>query len=153
MTSSARSPSSVARLPPRPTNCYLRRPAQGMLMAKTHSPSDDLRGLSRLTIAAIVGVTELVEAVHLNILQNSGKLGVPMHKPLSGTTGWVYRRIRGITNLVGVGIDTLLGRLTPLLGERSAWPGREALLAALNGVLGDYLAGSNNPLAIRMCLR
>jgi pimeloyl-ACP methyl ester carboxylesterase len=40
-----------------------------------------------------------------------------------------------------------------LLGERSAWPGREPLLAALNGVLGDYLAASNNPLAITMHLR
>ena len=122
-------------------------------MTKTHSPTDDLRGLNRLTIAAIVGVTELVEAVHMNILQNSGKLGQPIHKPLSGATGWVYRGIRGITSLVGVGIDALLGRLTPLLGERSVWPGREALLAALNGVLGDYLANSNNPLAIRMSLR
>ena len=33
------------------------------------------------------------------------------------------------------------------------WPGREALLAALNGVLGDYLAASNKPLAIAMHLR
>jgi pimeloyl-ACP methyl ester carboxylesterase len=40
-----------------------------------------------------------------------------------------------------------------LLNERSAWPGREAMLAALNGVLGDYLAASNNSLAITMRLR
>ena len=46
--------------------------------------------------------------------------------------------------LVGHGLDRLLARLEPLLGERSTWPGREALLAALNGVLGDYLAASNN---------
>ncbi len=30
---------------------------------------------------------------------------------------------------------------------------REAVLAALNGVLGDHLAESRNPLAIEMCLR
>jgi pimeloyl-ACP methyl ester carboxylesterase len=47
----------------------------------------------------------------------------------------------------------LLSRLTPLLGERSTWPGRETLLAALNGVLGDYLAASHNPLAINMRVR
>lgn len=115
-------------------------------MSKTHSPSADLRGLSRLTIAAIVGVTELVEAVHLNILQRTGK-------PLSGPTSMVYRSVRGISHLVGSGIDGLLNRLAPLLGERSIWPGRDAVLAALNGVLGDYLAASDNPLAITMRLR
>src|SRR5205085_3609993 len=41
----------------------------------------------------------------------------------------------------------------PLLGKRSTWPGREALLAVLNVVLGDYPAASNNLLAITMCLR
>ena len=46
-----------------------------------------------------------------------------------------------------------LARLAPLLGEHSTWPGREALLAALNGVLGDYLAASDNPLATSMRLR
>ncbi|MFI4932788.1 MAG: esterase/lipase family protein, partial [Burkholderiales bacterium] len=65
----------------------------------------------------------------------------------------VYRSIRGVIRLVGHTLDGLLMRLEPLLGERSAWPGREALLAALNGVLGDYLAASNNPLAITMRLR
>jgi pimeloyl-ACP methyl ester carboxylesterase len=65
----------------------------------------------------------------------------------------VYRSIRGVIGLVGLGLDTLLARLEPLLGEQSRWPGREALLAALNGVLGDYLAASNNPLAIPMRLR
>ena len=54
---------------------------------------------------------------------------------------------------MGHGLDTLLAQLEPLLGERSTWPGREALLAALNGVLGDYLAAPSNPLAITMHLR
>lgn len=122
-------------------------------MTKPHSPSADLRGLSRITIAAIVGVTELAESVHLNILQSSARFGLPLHKPLSGATSLVYRSIRGITHLVGSSVDTLLARLAPLLGERSTWPGREAVLAALNGVLGDYLARTDNPLAIRMQFR
>jgi len=122
-------------------------------MSKTHSPSTDLRGLSKMTITAIVGVTELVEAVHLNILQGTSKAGLPLQQPLAGATGLVYRSVRGITHLVGNGIDGLLRRVTPLLGQRSAWPGREAVLAALNGVLGDYLADSNNPLAITMQFR
>jgi pimeloyl-ACP methyl ester carboxylesterase len=40
-----------------------------------------------------------------------------------------------------------------LLGEREVGPGREAALAALNGVLGDVLHDTGNPLAITMQLR
>ena len=51
-----------------------------------------------------------------------------------------------------VSVDRPLAGSAPL-GERSTWRGRETLLAALNGVLGDYLAASGNPLAITMRLR
>jgi hypothetical protein len=122
-------------------------------MPKISTPASDLRGLSRMTIDAIVGVTEMAEAVHLNILKNTERLGVPVHKPLSGITSLVYRGVRGIAQLVGSGIDALLERLMPLLGKNSTWPGREAVVSVLNGVLGDYLAASGNPLAIKMQLR
>jgi pimeloyl-ACP methyl ester carboxylesterase len=65
----------------------------------------------------------------------------------------VYRSIGGVIGLVGHLLDRLLATLDPLLGARSAWRGRDAALAALNGVLGDYLAASKNPLAISMCVR
>jgi len=42
--------------------------------------------------------------------------------------------------LIGGGIDALLTPLIPMLGERNSPPGREAALAALNGVMGDYLS-------------
>ena len=54
---------------------------------------------------------------------------------------------------MGEGLDVLLARLAPLLGAQSAWPGRAPLLAALNGVVGDHLVASDNPLAITMALR
>ena len=47
-------------------------------------------------------------------------------------------------------IDTALVPLAPLLKEPSSWPGREPFVAALNGVLGDHLAASSNPLAVAM---
>jgi hypothetical protein len=47
----------------------------------------------------------------------------------------------------------VLGELGPRLGEIESSTTRDALVAALNGVLGDYLAESSNPLAICMQLR
>jgi pimeloyl-ACP methyl ester carboxylesterase len=113
----------------------------------------DLRGLNRLTIAGIAGVVDLVEAMHHNIASVPEILAKPKPDRTTGITGLVYRSIHGVLGLVGHGLDKLLARLQPMLGERSTWPGREALLAALNGVLGDYLAASNNALTITMRLR
>ncbi|HEX6864386.1 MAG TPA: alpha/beta hydrolase [Thermoanaerobaculia bacterium] len=101
--------------------------------------ASDLRGLSRLAIDATAGVTGVVEAMHHSIAWIPG-------------TGLVYRSIRGITRLVGGGIDAALAPFArPREGSTSS--GREAMLAALNGVLGDHLAATENPLAIPMRLR
>ena len=113
----------------------------------------DLRGINRLTLAGIAGVVDLVEAMHYNIASVPGRLAKPRRERTTGITRLVYQSIRGVVGIVEYGLDKLLARLDPLLGERSTWPGREALLAALNGVLGDYLASSRNPLAITMRLR
>jgi pimeloyl-ACP methyl ester carboxylesterase len=98
-------------------------------------------------------MTDLVEAMHHNIARAPGILGTPAQGPTTGIKGRVYRRIRKVTGLVGDGIDAILSRRIPMPGEKSLSPGREAVLAVLNGVLGDYLAATNNPLAIPMCLR
>jgi len=123
------------------------------MVKKLRVHAADLRGVSRLTIDGIAGIVDLVEAMHYNIGSVPGILAKPKQGRTTGITGLVYRSIRGVIGLVGSGLDGLLARLTPLLGERSTWPGRETLLAALNGVLGDYLAASSNPLAITMRLR
>src|SRR6185295_16616323 len=49
--------------------------------------------------------------------------------------------------------DAILGRLVPLFGASLPSPRREALVAVLNGVLGDYLADTANPLSIRLQFR
>jgi pimeloyl-ACP methyl ester carboxylesterase len=120
---------------------------------KPRARTADLRGVNRLTIAGIAGVVDLVEAMHQQIASVPGLLAKPRRDRTSGITRLVYRSIHGVIGLVGHGLDSLLAQFEPLLGEHSTWPGRESLLAALNGVLGDYLAGSNNPLAITMQLR
>jgi len=115
--------------------------------------TSDLHGISRMTLDAVAGVVGLVEAMHVNIASAPRIVGPVRRGPTSGITGVVYRSIRGVIRVVGHSLDALLARLEPVLGQRSTWPGREALLAALNGVLGDYLEASANPLAIRMRLR
>ena len=113
-----------------------------------------LRGLSRLAAEATLGVTELVEAVHRTISAGPAPLGASSSaETTSGIAGFVYGSVRGATRLVGSGVDAALARLAPLLGELPPSPRREALVAVLNGVLGDHLESTGNPLAIPMRLR
>jgi len=123
------------------------------MVKKLRVHAADLRGVNRLTIAGIAGVVDLVEAMHHNIASVPRLIARPKRNRTTGITRLVYRSIHGVVGLVGFSLDRLLARLAPLLGEHSTWPGREALLAALNGVLGDYLAASDNPLATSMCFR
>ena len=113
----------------------------------------DLRGASKLAIDATRGVTDLVEAMHDTIAGLAPIVGAPRKGRTRGITGLVYRSIRGVTGLVGAGIDAALGRLVPLLGQTSSPKEAEIVRAVLNGVLGDYLAATNNPLVIEMRLR
>jgi pimeloyl-ACP methyl ester carboxylesterase len=120
---------------------------------KTRNHIDDLRGASRLAVEATRGVTDLVEAMHRTIGDGPDILGRPLEGTTALFTGLVYQSIRGVTRLVGAGIDLALAQLAPLLGDAVPGPEREALLAVLNGVLGDYLSETGNPLAIHMELR
>lgn len=120
---------------------------------KARSAVEDLRGASRLAIDATRGVTALVEALHRTIASGPAVLGMPLEGPARLLTAPVYGTIRGVTKLVGAGIDLALGQLAPVLGGGAPGAEREALLAALNGVLGDYLQETRNPLAIEMRLR
>jgi hypothetical protein len=124
-----------------------------MTAEKPTAQRSHLRGLGRLTIDGIVGVTHLVEAMHHTVISVPWIFGTSTTGRTRGITGLVYRSIRGVTGLVGGGLDAALAHLVPMLGEPSSSPGREAVLAVLNGVLGDHLADSHNPLAIPMHLR
>lgn len=114
--------------------------------------ADDLRGATRLAAEATRGVTEVVEAMHLTIASGPAILGRPLERPVRLITAAVYGSIRGVTKLVGSSLDAALARLDPLLGESAPGPERAALLGVLNGVLGDHLAASGNPLATEMSL-
>jgi hypothetical protein len=107
-------------------------------MAAKRSHAADLLGVSRLAVEAVAGVADLVEAVHMNVLERA--IGTPAVRPVAGVTRLVYRGVRGVTRLVGGSLDAVLAPLVPVLGQQNDWSGRDALLAAINGVLGDHLA-------------
>jgi hypothetical protein len=110
----------------------------------------DLRAASRLAIDATRALTDVVEAMHHAVSPIETRTGVPR---TSGLTGFVYRSVRGVAGVAGGGIDLALGRLAPLLPARRRRPAEEAVIAALNGVIGDRLHDSGNTLAIPMRFR
>ncbi len=121
----------------------------------------DLRGVSRLAVEGTIGATDLVEEVHRSLLRlprlgaNAGRHR-GQRRPLRGISGFVYRTVRGIARLVGRGVDGGLAALSSGSARTEPPPRtvqRDALVAALNGVLGDHLAASGNPLAIPMTFR
>ena len=113
----------------------------------------DLRGLTQLGFDAALGITDLVEAMHHTIISGAGIVGTPPAGRPSGITGFVYGTVRGTTRLIGRGINTALRAVTPAAAPEASSPARELTLAVLNGVWGDHLAASNNPLAITSSLR
>lgn len=122
-------------------------------MSKRRDHVEDLRGACRLAIEATKGITELVEEMHRTIGGGPALLGRPLDGPTRALIAPVYGGIRAVTDVVGAGIDGALAQLAPLVGEIPSRPEHEALVAALNGVLGDYLTETQNPLAIEMELR
>lgn len=113
----------------------------------------DVRGLSQLGVDAGVGLTNLVEQMHGTIAARRAPLGTPHRTGTRGLTGFVYGSVRGGMRLVGRGVDGALGWLQPHGPQAATTPAREAALSAINGVWGDHLAASGNPLAIAMSLR
>jgi len=114
----------------------------------------DLRGLTQLGFDAALGVTNLVEAMHHTIVSRAGIVGTTPPGRTSGITGLVYGTVRGTTRLVGRGLDAAMGAFAPTNEpQHPSSPAREAALSVLNGVWGDHLAATNNPLAIPTTLR
>jgi len=117
------------------------------------SATHQLRGGNKIIIDAIGGVTDIVEAMHSTISGLTPILGKTPAGSTRGITGMVYSSVRGVTQAVGAGLDLAFKQLTPYFNGPAEFPQHEAMSAALNGVFGDYLAATNNPLAISMQLR
>ena len=115
--------------------------------------STDMLGIGLLATEAVAGLTDVVEAVHAHIaFPSRNRYPKFAEASTSGITRLVYNSIREINSLVNRGFSRLEPQISPAVeGEFS--PQREVALAALNGVVGDHLAATGNPLAIRMAVR
>ena len=116
----------------------------------SHFRPSDAREAARLATAAAAGLTDLVEALHGVIAAGPPPLARTPDGKTRGLTRVVYRNVRGVTRAVGSGVDALLARLVPFLKAPDSTPERDAVLAALNGVLGDDLEAAGSPLALPM---
>ncbi len=112
----------------------------------------DVLGLGQLAADAAHGLTGVVEHMHTSILDTPGL--APLAQGLTGgVTRLVYGGVRGAFRLTG----KALGGAAALVGSNSdnqpVSRGREIALAILNGVVGDHLADTANPLALNMRFR
>lgn len=118
----------------------------------TRTHVSDARGASRLLLDGSVGVVDVVERMHRTIQRTPWPVGQPVQDATRGITGFVYRSIRGSMSLLARGLDAGLAPLEDLLPAGEASPGRAAFVSIVNGVYGDHLARTGNPLAIEMGL-
>jgi pimeloyl-ACP methyl ester carboxylesterase len=95
--------------------------------------------------------------MHLVIGGGPAVLGRPLARPVRLFSRPAYGGVRAGVRMAGLAIDLTLTLVAPLLaagrgGARSR-PRRDAAVAVLNGVVGDHLARTGNPLAIEARLR
>lgn len=121
-------------------------------MAKTQAEAANAqwRGWTALLVDGSVGATDAVEQMHMAVLGAMGPFSPVAKLATGGVAKAVYRGVRGGMRGVGALADMTLrvaGHPSPL-GESA-----EMARAIVNGVLGDHLVATANPLALPMTLR
>lgn len=112
----------------------------------------DVRGAGRMLFDASASLVDVVERMHRTIQRRPGAIGESIVEATQGLTGFVYQSIRGSIGLIGRGFDSALVRLEGSLPAAESTPRRDGFVSIVNGVYGDYLARTGNPLAIEMQL-
>lgn len=120
---------------------------------QTDHQTDYLRGAGQLTVDAVLAVVDIVESMHRTVSTFGGLLAGGQLERTTGPTGLVYRNIRAVTNFIGAGIDVAIDEFVETPDKPRSTSGRETVLAAVNGVIGDHLVATDNPLAIPMEIR
>ena len=135
----------------------------------TYLHLSDIQGLSQLATQGVLGVTGLAESVQGNVYKAVaapfGLLGSRFVDAAPGSSGvksggitsFVYGSVKGITRFAGGTVNAAITKAAPLVvnrfGTPDSSPEREAVLSAINGVLGDQLQATANPLTISLSFR
>lgn len=122
-------------------------------MLKKTKKDSEIQGLTHLIVDATVGVTDIVEAVHKQIVHPPFLPSTPIQKLIISIASITYKNIRWSTLFIGKSLHNILEQLTPTIGNLKASDKKEVILSALNGVIGDYLEEKENPLKINMQFR
>ena len=123
------------------------------MTTRTHVLPSDLHGVLKLAADATVTVTDIVEAMHAEIAFPSVLTSPRPTDSTKGLPAVAYSAVRSIATLTGRTIDAAMPALRSRLGKAETTPQRDAYVAVLNGVIGDHLHDTGNPLAIEPQLR
>ena len=118
---------------------------------------DFFEGLAQLATMGVVEVTDIVEAVHREILLrplgrfNDGNIDQWQR----GITGRIYGVVRTTMQLVGNNLASGLRLYNSVVKPKTVQPlpkNLRRMVNILNGVMGDHLVNHHNPLAVSMTL-
>ncbi|XID74862.1 hypothetical protein ACF3NA_10200 [Alkanindiges sp. WGS2144] len=121
------------------------------------SQADFLEGLSQLATSSVSGVAEVVQNIHQEIFSQVFSLTPKQASFIwnNGLTKRVYGLTQNIMKQYGKGLAISLrglNRYFPVLHEKPLTPLMHFIANALNGVLGDHMLKTHNPLALPMVL-
>ena len=112
-----------------------------------------IRGIGALVFDAVEQTSRIVESLHATIAAVPMPFAQDVDRETRGITRFVYGAVRLVNGTARSSFDlalrTLVDEVEPAVSKRE-W---EAIRSALNGVLGDHLRATGNPLAIPMSIR
>jgi len=114
------------------------------------------RGSTRLVFDCVAGITGSVERMHETIARRPLPFASRPEQPTRShglIARSVYLSILGVNGALSKGVDFLMSHADEGYGDQGPAAEEVAWLAALNGVCGDYLEATDNPLAVPMILR
>jgi pimeloyl-ACP methyl ester carboxylesterase len=110
------------------------------------------RGAAQLVGDGFIGTVDVVEGVHQAVVQR-----LPARRPIASASAFVYSSVRGIGRMVVSALAGSIGLLEKFRADAApiATNDRQTLawLSAINGIYGDHLELSGNPLALAMSFR
>jgi pimeloyl-ACP methyl ester carboxylesterase len=116
--------------------------------------ADEARELVRLGFEEIAGAFDGLHSIHGSIAERAfrrtGAGGAPAHWMHDRITGMVYGGLKGSVLAAGRAADAAVARRPRVVSNT---PGGAALVAAINGLIGDTLERRRSPLSQPMALR